>query len=230
MNLDGLVVLVVGGTSGIGNSLVQILHEYGATVIATYHNKKINNELIDTYYCDVTSEDSINELMNYIEHKHERLDVMINCTAIDIANDIYAKSKDEFMRVLEVNLVGSFLLMKESSKIMSRGVIINLSSTDATDTYNTLSMDYASSKAGVENLTKNMAERLPNLKICALAPNWVDTDAVLEMDPNYLKEEMNRVGQKELIKKENAALKILEIIINDDIRSGDIVRMSGKDE
>lgn len=230
MNLDGLVVLVVGGTSGIGSTLINILHEYGATVVATYHNKKINNELIDTYYCDITSEDSINELMNYIKEKHEKLDVVVNCSAIDIANDIYNKTKDEFMKVLEVNLVGSFLIMKEASKIMSRGVIINLSSTDATDTYNTLSMDYASSKAGVENLVKNMAERLPNLKICALAPNWVDTAAVLEMDPNYLKEEMNRVGQKELIKKENVALKILEIIINDDIRSGDIIRMSGKDE
>ena len=91
-------------------------------------------------------------------------------------------------------------------------------------------MDYASSKAGVENLIKNMAERLSNLKICGVAPNWVDTDAVLEMDQNYLKEEMKRIGQKDLIKKEDVALKILEVIINDDIRSGDIVRMSGKDE
>ena len=91
-------------------------------------------------------------------------------------------------------------------------------------------MDYASSKAGLENLIKNMAERLSNLKICGVAPNWVDTDSVLEMDPNYLKEEMNRIGQKELIKKEHVALKILEIIINDDIRSGDIIRMRGKDE
>lgn len=230
MNLDGLVVLVVGGSSGIGNTLIDILHEYGATIIATYHNKKINNELIDTYYCDVTNEDSINELMNYIKYKHEKLDVVVNCTALVLDNDLYDKTKDEFIKVLEVNLVGSFLLMREASKIMSRGVFINLSSTDATDTYNTLSMDYASSKAGLENLIKNMAERLPNLKICALAPNWVDTDAVLEMDQNYLKEEMNRVGQKELIKKEDVALKILEIIINDDIRSGDIIRMSGKDE
>ncbi len=230
MNLDGLVVLIIGGSSGIGNTLIDILHEYGATVIATYHNKKINNELIDTYYCDITDENSINELMNYIKSKHEKLDVLVNCSAIDMANDLYDKTKDEFMKVLEVNLVGSFLLMKEVSKIMSRGVIINLSSTDATDTYNTLSMDYAASKAGVENLVKNMAERLPNIKICAIAPNWVDTKSVLEMDPNYLKEEMNRIGQKELIKKEDVALKILEIIINDDIRSGDIVRMSGKDE
>ena len=84
MNLDGLVVLIIGGASGIGSSLISILHEYGATVIATYHNKKINNELIDTYYCDITSEDSINELMNYIKSKHEKLDVLVNCSAIDM--------------------------------------------------------------------------------------------------------------------------------------------------
>ena len=82
-------------------------------------------------------------------------------------------------------------------------------------------------KAGVENITKNLAQRLPNLKICALAPNWVNTDSVLEMDKNYLEEELKRVGQEKLLKKEEVALKIIEIIINDDIRSGEIIRMGG---
>ena len=107
---------------------------------------------------------------------------------------------------------------------------INISSTDASDTYSTYSMDYAASKAGIENVTKNLAKRLPKLKVCALAPNWVDTDTVLNMDRDYLESELKRIGQNRLLKKEEVALKIIEIIINDDIRSGEIIRMGGFNE
>ena len=60
-------------------------------------------------------------------------------------------------------------------------------------------MDYDASKAGVENLTKNLALRFPNVKICALAPNWIATESVLEMSPIYLESELKRVNQKKLI-------------------------------
>ncbi len=229
MDLAGYVVLIIGVSSGIGHILAGILHEYGATVIGTYNKHKIE-ELYDTYKCDLTKEEEIKDLFAKVISKHEKIDVVINLAALAIDNDINTKTKNEFMQVLEVNLVGTFLVCKYASLNMKRGIIINISSTDATDTFSPLAMDYAASKAGVENLTKNLALRLPNLKICALAPNWVDTDSVLNMNPEYLKEEMARVGQKRILKKEEVALKILEIMINDDIRSGEIIRMSGNDE
>ena len=134
------------------------------------------------------------------------------------------------MRVLEVNLVGTFLICKKALSMMETGVIVNISSTDATDTFSPLSMDYAASKAGVENLTKNLALRFPNLKICALAPNWVDTESIREMSPIYLENELRRVNQKRLLTKEEVANKIIEIIKNPKIKSGEIIRMDGNDE
>ncbi len=229
MDLAGYVVLIIGVSSGIGHTLANILHEYGATVVGTYNNHKIE-ELYDTYKCDLTKEDEIQDLFASVISKHEKIDVVVNCAALVIDNDLETKTKSEFMKVLEVNLVGTFLVCKYASLNMEKGIIINISSTDATDTFSPISMDYAASKAGVENLTKNLALRLPNLKICALAPNWVDTNSVLDMDPEYLKKEMERVGQDHLLKKEEVALKILEIMIDDDIRSGEVIRMSGKDE
>jgi len=91
-------------------------------------------------------------------------------------------------------------------------------------------MDYAASKAGVENLTKNLANRLPNIKVCAISPNWIDTETVLNMDKEYLKNEMKRIGQKKLIKKEEVVIKIVETIVSDDIVSGDIIRMVDSNE
>ena len=229
MDLSGLVVLITGASKGIGKTLASILNEYGATVIGVYNETKIN-ELYDTYKCDISNEDEIINLIDYVKNKHDKLDVLVNCAAIAMDNDIYDKSKDEFMEVLEVNLVGTFLMCKYASKIMDRGVIVNVSSTNATDTYNILSMDYDASKAGLTNLSKNLANRFPYIKVVALEPNWVDTDSTLAMDKEYLKKELERVEQTKLLTKEEVALKIIEIILNDDIVSGSVVRMGDSNE
>lgn len=230
MDFAGLVILITGASRGIGLTLANVMHEYGATVIGVYNNTEINDVLFDTFKCDLSNEEDIKKLIKYVKEKHEKIDVVVNCAALSIDDDIYDKTKNDFMRVLEVNLVGTFLMCKYASFEMEKGVIINISSTNAQDTYNPISMDYDASKAGLENLTKNLAMRLPNLKICALAPNWVATESVLNMDKEYLENELKRVGQNKLLRKEEVALKIIEIIINDDIRSGEIIRLGGFNE
>lgn len=225
MDFTDSVILVTGASRGIGLYLSNLLTEYGAKVIGVYNKTKIKNVNFDTYKCDISNELEIKKLMNYIKINYGSLDVVVNCAALCLDNDLYDKTKKEFMKVLEVNLVGTFLICKYASLLMKKGVIVNISSTDAEDTFSTFSMDYAASKAGLENLTKNLALRLPNIKICAISPNWIDTETVLEMNQEYLKNELKRIGQKELLKKEEVVNKIIEIIVNDDIVSGDIIRM-----
>lgn len=230
MDFDSLNIIITGASKGIGKCLAEILKQKGANVIGIYNNTLINNPNYDTYKCDISNEEEIKELFNNIISKYKKIDVLINGAAISQDNDIYDKSKEEFMKVLEVNLGGTFLMCKYATKYMNKGVIINISSTDANDTYSPISMDYAASKAGIENLTKNLALRFPNIKICSIAPNWVNTETTLSIDPNYLEEEMNRVGQKKLLTKEEVCLKIIDMIKNDKIKSGDIIRMSDSNE
>ncbi len=229
MDLSGLVILVTGASKGIGRALTKTLYNYGATVIGVYNKTNIN-EIYDTYRCDISKEEEIKELFNYINKKYNKLDVLVNSAAISMDNDIYDKSKKEFMKVLEVNLVGTFLMCKYASLLMNKGVIVNISSTNATDTYNILSMDYDASKAGVTNLSKNLANRFPSIKVVTLEPNWVNTESVLEMDKEYLMKELKRVGQKKLLTKEEVVNKIIEIIIKDEIVSGIVIRMDGSNE
>ncbi len=229
MDFSNLNVLVTGASTGLGKTLCDILHSYGADVIGVYNTHKVE-ALYDMFKCDISNEIEVKKLFEDVQKRHEKIDVLVNVAALTMDNDIYDKSKEEFMRVLEVNLVGSFLMCKYASLVPELKVIINISSTDASSTYSVLSMDYASSKAGLENLTKNLAQRFPNLKVCALSPNWINTQSVLDMEPNYLKEELKRINQKELLKKEDVALKIIEMIINDDIRSGEIIKMGDVDE
>jgi NAD(P)-dependent dehydrogenase (short-subunit alcohol dehydrogenase family) len=129
------------------------------------------------------------------------------------------------MRVLEVNLVGTFLVSREALRIEKLKTIINISSTESIDTYNDLSIDYCASKSGVNMLTKILAMKYPNIKICALAPNWVNTDSVMEMYPKYLEDELKRIGQKRLLTVEEVASKIYSMVDDINIKSGDIVRL-----
>ena len=228
MDFSNKVILITGASSGIGRTLLQIMRQYKAKVIGIYNNTYIDED--DYYKCDIKKEKDIKNLFKIIKKKYHKIDVLVNLAAYYQDNDMYDKSKKEFMDVLEVNLVGTFLMCKYASSLMDFGVIVNMSSTDATDTFNPLSMDYCASKAGIENLTKTLAMRLKNIRVCALAPNYVNTESVMAMDPEFLKSELERIGQKELLRKEDVALKIIEIIINSDFVSGSVVRMDGKDE
>ena len=229
--------LITGASSDIGIAITKKLASMGYNVIIHYFKNKdaalnLEKEIIHNYCvktlvvnADISSTNEVNNMINTILKEFPQIDVLINNAGSAIDNDIYDKTKEEFLRVLEINLIGTFLVTKEVSKNMKKGTIINISSTDGIDTYNDLSMDYCASKAGINSLTKTLAMRFSNLKILALAPNWVKTKSVLEMDPQFLKNELARIGQKELLTTEEVANKIKELIIDDNITSGSIIRL-----
>ncbi len=230
MNFKNKKVLITGASSDLGKSLATKLQKLGAIVIGTYNSSVITLKNIDLVKCDLSKESEINDLFNHIKKEYSTLDYVINCAALSKDRDITEKTKEEFMSVLEVNLVGTFLICKNALSMMDDGVIVNISSTNASTTFSPFSMDYDASKAGIENLTKNLALRFSNIKICALAPNWIATESVLEMSPVYLNEELKRVKQKKLLTKEEVVNKIIEIITNDEIKSGEILIMEDSNE
>lgn len=237
MNLEGKTVIVTGSSNGIGRETIIEFAKLECNVIINYNTdkesalkleKEINNyggkSLV--IKCDISNELEVKNMIDSTIRKFGKIDILINNAGIAIDNDIYDKNKDEFMKVLEVNLVGTFLVTKEATKYMDNGVIINISSTDGIDTYNELSMDYCASKAGVISLTKTVALRFPNLKVYSIAPNWVKTKPVLEMNQEYLEQELKRIGQTRLIEPIEVAKKIIELIKNPQ-ESGKIVRIDG---
>lgn len=128
------------------------------------------------------------------------------------------------MKVLEVNLVGPFMIIQKLYDLLYDSKIINIASTDGINTYSKLNMDYSASKAGLINLTKALALELLNSKVYAICPNWVNTESIREMNPEYLEEELNRIGQKKLIEPKEVSNKVIELI-NNDIESGSIIIM-----
>lgn len=229
--------LITGCAKGIGREIALDLARSGYNIIGTYNTslKEINelkNKIesigvnFDSYKLDISDEKNINEVCNQIIKKYEKIDVLVNNAALSLDNNFLDKTKEEFMKILEVNLVGPFLLIQKLYNLLDNSKIINIASTDGINTYSKLSMDYSASKAGLINLTKSLALELINSKVYAICPNWVNTESVREANFDYIKEEMNRVGQKKLIEPKEVSNKLIEIIEND-IPSGSIIIMEG---
>jgi len=228
---------VTGSAKGIGKELVIKLSERGYDVVITYNNSKKEAELLKEYVednynvnayifkCDISKEEDIISLRDYVINKYGKLDILINNAALSIDNSIDDKTKEEFMKVLEVNVVGTFLVTKYLYKYMDNGVIVNISSTDSEDTYSTLNIDYSASKAGINIITKTMALELENIKVIGVMPNWTNTESIREMNPDYLKSELERIGQEKLEEPEDVASNIINLIFDDDVKSGEIRRV-----
>lgn len=224
-----MVALVTGSASDVGKAISLLLAKNKYDLILTYHNKKIDylDELekykvkVSTYKLDITEEDEIEKVINSID----KIDVLINCAAISIDNEIKSKTKNEFMKVLEVNLVGTFLMTKYSVTKMDKGTIINISSLDSTKTYNSYSTDYIASKAGVNSLTNTFSLEYENIRFITLLFPWINTSSVREMNPEYLKEEMEKYNQKRLMETSEVAKAVLDTI-DSDIESGSVIEVN----
>lgn len=230
--------IITGCSRGIGREIALELARDGYNIIGTYNKhleeiQSLKNKIesigvnFDYYKLDLSIDLELNNFLCAIKNKYEKIDVLINNASISIDNEFALKTKDEFMKVLEVNLVGPFLLVQSLSNLMDNGVIINISSTDGINTYTKLNIDYSSSKAGLINLTKSLALILDNIRVYAICPNWVNTESIKEMNQDYLKEEMDRVGQKRLIERNEIASKVINLI-DSNLKSGSVIVMEGK--
>ena len=234
------IAIITGCAKGIGREITLELARDGYDIIGTYNtsineinNLKIRVESIgvkfNSYKIDLLNEEQIYDFCNEIKEKYNKIDLLVNNAALSIDNSFLDKTSKEFKDILQVNLISPFLLVQKLNSIMDNGVIINISSTDGINTYSKLNMDYSASKAGLINLTKSLALELQNIRLYAICPNWVNTESIREMNPEYLKEEMKRIGQKHLIEPSNVAKKVIKLI-ESNLKSGSIVVMEDKYE
>ena len=233
------IMLITGCNRGIGKEIVNYFANLGVNIIMTYHNKKddtikLENEIkekyhvnIESFYLDLSSEESVKNLYNEISNKYQKIDYLINNASLSIDNDIFDKNHDEFMKVLEVNVVGTFLMMKYFDNIVN-GFIFNMSSTDGIDTGSIYSVDYNASKAAINSITKTFSMVSSN-KIIGICPNWVDTESTKEMDSNYLDSELKRIGQDKLVSVKTIP-KVIDDCIKINVLTGTIIRIEGDED
>lgn len=218
-------VLITGAASSIGKALALKFYNEGYDLILTYNNKEIDylDEIdnYEVYRCNLKDENSIKELYECV--KDEEIDTLINVACLCKDNSIEDKTKEEFMNVLEVNVVGTFLITKYLLPLIKNDVIF-MSSLDSTKTPTVNGVDYIASKAAINTFAKTFSLSYPNIRFISLLFPWIDTSSIREMNPDYLKEEMNRYGQTKLLTTEYVSNYIYNIV-NSDTPTGSIIEV-----
>lgn len=219
-------VLITGGAKGLGSELVKVFSRKGYNVIIGYKD----SEVLASELCkEMNSKYGVNNIVKKIDITCKNdvkklfgeydIEILVNNACLCIDDYMENKTYDEFMQVVGVNLGGTFLMCKYASSVK---IIINISSRDGIDTYNPISLDYSSSKAGIINLSKNLSLYYKDKLIYCVCPGWIDTESVKLMNPKFLECEMKRIGQKKLLDKECVADKIFDLINGEKI-SGSVV-------
>ena len=186
-------VLVTGGARGLGLAISLYYLKMGHSVVVNYNNSsdlalKLKSEYgdrVSIVKADVSNEDDVKRMFDALG----KLDVVVNNAGIAKDSDPMEKSAEEFLEVIKVNLLGTFLVSKYAVNNVDKGCIVNISSTNALDTYYPESMDYDASKAGVISLTHNFSLYLKDrdIRVNVVCPDWIDTDMNLGMDEEYKK-------------------------------------------
>ena len=185
MEMSGKVAVITGGTSGIGRSTAEKLLERGATVLVLGRSRERGAEMEQLgnchfYPCDMACPEEIAETCDAILRDYPEIDILVNNAGIT-KDGLMLRMKDEdFDRVIQTNLRGAFVCVREAAKIMTRqrhGRIINISSVVG-QMGNAGQINYASAKAGLIGLTKSAAKELAgrNVTVNAVAPGFVETD------------------------------------------------------
>lgn len=202
------VVLVTGSSKGIGRAIIKEFSKNGYDVVINYNTSyleaktleeeiKIYNVKVLLIKCDVGVESEVKEMFDKVIKEMGRIDVVINNAGIAIDTMFIDKSIDNFKKILDTNLIGTFLVSKYFGSYMydkKEGVILNISSTNGIDTCYPESIDYDASKAGVISLTHNLAKEFsPYIRVNALALGWVDTDMNKDMDISFKEKELNKI-------------------------------------
>jgi 3-oxoacyl-[acyl-carrier protein] reductase len=186
MKLSGKVVLITGGSQGLGSSIATSFSKAGAKVIVTYNKHKSEAlKLItqlkqtETYHLDLSQKDMIDGLVEKICNKHKGIDVLINNAAIVADCPALVMTNEEWDKVLEVNLSGVFRICRAVGKYMSlqkSGRIINISSVVAASGGRG-QVNYLASKGGLESITRGLAIEMAhnNILVNAVAPGILET-------------------------------------------------------
>lgn len=237
------VALITGSSKGIGKAVAISLASSSYDIVINYNTDyeqaKEVSEIVNSYgvrslliKCDISNESEVNNMVSKIINEFGKIDVLVNNAGIAIDSTFDDKTIDNFKRILDVNLIGTFIVSKIVGKYMldrKQGNIVLVASTNAIDTYYEESLDYDASKAGVISLAHNLANHYaPYIRVNTICPGWVNTDMNKELDKEFINKENNKILLHRFGNTEEIA-KVVKFIISDDASyiNDSIIRVDG---
>jgi 3-oxoacyl-[acyl-carrier protein] reductase len=197
IDFDGEVAVVTGGTRGIGRAVAERLAERGATVVATYYEDDeaaeetaaaLADSPADTAVerFDVADYDAVAATFETVTERYGAPSVLVNNAGTMDNGLLLRMTPEQWRRVVDVNLTGTFYSTREAARQMLRsddrgGRIVNVASVAAQRGW-AGQANYAASKAGVLGFTRAVARELggKDIRVNAVAPGYTDTDLLDE--------------------------------------------------
>lgn len=218
---ENKVALITGAARGIGKAIAKKFAENGYNVVINYVSAKTDIKTLTKEFedlgvkvllvkADVSNKEEAEGLVSQTIEKFGKIDVLVNNAGITKDNLLMRMSEEDFEKVLDINLKGTFLITKFATKYMMKkrcGSIVNLASVVGV-AGNAGQCNYSASKAGVIGFTKSIAKELAsrNIRANAVAPGFIKTDMTDVLSDN-VKENINsqiplkRMGTAEEVAK-----------------------------
>ncbi len=242
MRMRERTFLVTGGGSGLGAAVAKMLAEAGAHVIAADLEGE-ESENIRFVKTDVMSEENMQAAVD-AARELGGLHGVINCAGIATAEKVLGKngphSLDSFIKVVQVNLIGTFNVMRLAAAVMKenepsdgeaggeRGVIVNTASVAAFDGQIGQAA-YAASKGGVVAMTLPIARELADygIRVMTIAPGIFDTPMIAGL-PEEARESLgNQVPFPSRLGKPEEYAALVQHIVENEMLNGEVIRLDG---
>ena len=210
---ENKTVFVTGASRGIGKEVALKFAENGYNVVINYVSSKTNVEELKSEFeskgvkalvmqADVTDKEAIDNLVKKAIEEFGSIEVLVNNAGITRDNLLMRMSEEEFDKVIEINLKGTYIVTKSVTKYMMKkrkGSIINLSSVVGV-AGNAGQCNYSASKAGIIGFTKSIAKELAsrNIRSNAVAPGFIETDMTAVLSDEIKENIHNQIPLKRM--------------------------------
>jgi len=218
--LAGKTAVVTGGSRGIGKAIALELASKGANIVINYRSDETSVQAtikeIESLgssaiavKCDVSIFEQANIIMKTAVEKFGSVDILVNNAGITKDNLLIRMKEEDFDRVIQVNLKGTFNCIRHASSIMLKqrsGKIINISSVVGISG-NAGQVNYAAAKAGIIGITKSVARELASRGITcnAVAPGFIQTDMTNCLSEKIKEGTLNSIPLKRIGKPQDVA-------------------------
>lgn len=247
MLLENQIAVITGGASGMGAATALYLAERGVNIAILDHDQESAKQMaknIDglAFGCDVTNSDAVSQAFIDIEKHWATPRIVINCAGICpgkliVAKDHSAMPLEDFSRVINVNLIGTFNIMRIAAAHMSklelvdeeeRGVIINTASIAAFEGQ-VGQIAYSASKGGVVSMTLPAARELARfaIRVMTIAPGLIETPMLKGLSEEVQASLAATVPFPKRLGKPSEFAQLVQEIISNPMLNGSVIRLDG---